>query len=141
MLGGERGGITESNDNIHFACHQCLKQARQEVHVRLCATALERQIFIERIAVLSEAADERRAERAIVGNRRCGVERPDAIDLGRALCGDGARPCCRRTEKGDELPPPHVALLKVAGPAPNAVQEVLYGIKCSVGYRSKVRGL
>ncbi len=57
----------------------------------------------------------------LFGNRRPGAEQPNAINLGRALCGDSARPRCRRTEKCEELPPPHVALLK--GSAPSAVQE------------------
>src|SRR5262245_34719851 len=72
------------------------------------ATALQRQISIERIAALSEAADERRPKGTIVGNCRPGGEQPDAIDLGRALCDEKARPRDRRTsQKRDEIPPPH----------------------------------
>jgi hypothetical protein len=102
-----RRGIAESDDDIDLARHQFINEARQPVDLHLCATVLERQIFIERIAVLSEAADERRSERAIVGNRRRNDKRPDAIDLGRPLCGDSTRPHYRRAEKCDELPPPH----------------------------------
>src|SRR5262249_54659444 len=128
VLGGERGGITESNDDIDFACHEFPKQARQQVHVRFGASALQRKISIERIAALSEAADERRPKGTIVGNCRAGGEQPDTIHLGRALCGDSARPYYHRAENSEESPPPHAPLLKVAGPRPNAVQKVLYSI-------------
>jgi hypothetical protein len=47
--------------------------------------------------MLSEAADEPCPVRAIVGNWRRGMQRPYAIDPGRVLSDDCARPCCCRT--------------------------------------------
>src|SRR6266567_1218494 len=106
-LAASARGIAESNDKIDLASDQFVDEARQPFHVRFCTTALERQILIQCIALLGKAADERRPEGTIVGNRRPGAEQPDAIHFGPALCGDSARPYYGRAEKSDELPPPH----------------------------------
>jgi hypothetical protein len=104
LLGGERRGIAEGNNQIDLGRHQLLDQAREAIDMPLRPAALKNKVAILRIAKLCETADKRNPVWALVGHRRPGAERSDAIDLRRLLRMGGERPSRNRAaQKGYEF--------------------------------------